>query len=822
MNHAAPSRSSAASDDAAVALRGASLAFLRNPAAGSAATLASTTSPPEEPSSSSSSSSHRSEGVSLAVNSNSSSQPRSIRHATGAADSSDATAHKNDHSSHHTSEADASGYQASLVAARLHQLNGSSFAQQQQQQQQQPLVSVSTQRVHPKNPSFIAATLAASRGAGPSPTTLQPQQTSRRTMNSGLASETAASTPSDDAVDSESIPATGKLISLFEQGGGAGSARRRSPSLDAHGERLRGEKRGHERGSSVTSVKPRPAPKPKPKPKPKSKPSSAPPHSISPSPPPGDPPEAIPAAESEVETPAKRSNVVPSSRLPPQLMRSAERSTEKISAMPMPKPKLPPQLSLPFPQATGHNSLNHHQQQAQPRPSPSPPLPPSLSARPKPGSSRKSPSPSRRQESAVDGPRKVQHPRTPSLAGASATPESSSPEPVRLVRPVLPPPVVSRPSSPPQKNGSGRRNQGTASSPSRASENRPTASHSRASSPPNPRVSHQQRLVAGTGQRSGAGSRHREASVASVSHFNPTAPSSSRTEFGLPIVPFVPAPAPAPPPPRKALRREMPPPPLPRDGKRDSVASAPTSPVLAPHYSRRQLTQTSGNNNSSSNNLPLDPLTNAIMAGSLASAKLTPHNTGSSLPPPSLPQRQRSPRLLQTLRQPPGSQDDDPERVKIAHRHKLSSNKHAHQEGTRRRWRDQVTQRERKRYEAVWASNRGYSMFLHGHGHGHGLDHGHGRPSPPDPSHRSPDESECVFNVVVREIWKRSRLPQDELMEVWELVDRSHGGMLTRQEFVVGMWLIDQRLRGRKIPTRVSDSVWDSVNGVRLPQPRRK
>jgi hypothetical protein len=71
-----------------------------------------------------------------------------------------------------------------------------------------------------------------------------------------------------------------------------------------------------------------------------------------------------------------------------------------------------------------------------------------------------------------------------------------------------------------------------------------------------------------------------------------------------------------------------------------------------------------------------------------------------------------------------------------------------------------------------------------------------------------------VANVIVRDIWRRSRLPEDELAEVWDLVDRDRRGVLGKQEFVVGMWLIDQRLKGRKIPTKVSSSVWGSANGV--------
>ena len=72
-----------------------------------------------------------------------------------------------------------------------------------------------------------------------------------------------------------------------------------------------------------------------------------------------------------------------------------------------------------------------------------------------------------------------------------------------------------------------------------------------------------------------------------------------------------------------------------------------------------------------------------------------------------------------------------------------------------------------------------------------------------------------VLNLVVRDIWSRSRLPVEDLEEVWDLVDRRGNGMLQRDEFVVGMWLIDQKLKGRKLPWKVSDSVWSSL---RYPQ----
>ncbi|KAL2135456.1 hypothetical protein VTI74DRAFT_8442 [Chaetomium olivicolor] len=280
--------------------------------------------------------------------------------------------------------------------------------------------------------------------------------------------------------------------------------------------------------------------------------------------------------------------------------------------------------------------------------------------------------------------------------------------------------------------------------------------------------------------------------------------------------------------------------------------------------------------------LPLDSLTNAIVASNLASSRLTintpsqpppvpaprrsgrnhthgtvsplqPHHTAESLrsqltggsskshhrTPQQPLQPQRSGKLLQTLRSPhsPALSDDEDARRRMHHLHRkrnkvnkalLMGAKHAHHEGSRRRWRDEITARERRRYEAVWASNRG--LFLR---EGWAFHHDpEGQDGPGTQPHFQIEssravtgpEADLVVNVVVRDIWARSRLPADELAEVWDLVDRGQRGALARDEFVVGMWLIDQRLRGRKIPARVSQSVWDSArgggSGVVVPLPK--
>ena len=156
--------------------------------------------------------------------------------------------------------------------------------------------------------------------------------------------------------------------------------------------------------------------------------------------------------------------------------------------------------------------------------------------------------------------------------------------------------------------------------------------------------------------------------------------------------------------------------------------------------------------------------------------------------------------------------------VKRGRKNPMKKHPNKHHEGDRRRWRDLVSDRERKRYEGLWASNKG--LFA----------------SPTMPKNhqgilplssqsnlstvslnrgnlaylRAPP-GDCVSSLIVRDIWSRSRLPTDVLSDIWELVDRNGTGMLGRDEFVAGVWLIDQRLKGRKLPQRVGDSVWSSV-----------
>lgn len=234
--------------------------------------------------------------------------------------------------------------------------------------------------------------------------------------------------------------------------------------------------------------------------------------------------------------------------------------------------------------------------------------------------------------------------------------------------------------------------------------------------------------------------------------------------------------------------------------------------------------------NTLSPHLTEDSLANAIVASSLASSRAPSPTklTGPPLPARhvkaqkvlyyqqhhdnSLYSRTPSPAkgMRQTMRGPPSLDDEAPNAPYVhrpGRRNLLKKHPNKHHEGDRKRWRDEVTERERKRYEGVWAANRGIHMANLGM-------HGAFDESPSVTAGNA-----MVLNVVAREIWLRSRLPEGVLAEIWDLVDNQSTGTLSREEFVVGMWLIDQRLKGRKLPARVSDSIWASVrhlSGVKL------
>ena len=228
--------------------------------------------------------------------------------------------------------------------------------------------------------------------------------------------------------------------------------------------------------------------------------------------------------------------------------------------------------------------------------------------------------------------------------------------------------------------------------------------------------------------------------------------------------------------------------------------------------------------------LTVDSLADAMVASSLASSR-APSPQKTQLPPPrrhakphslfhrthSADTHSRTPSpskgMRQTMRGPPKS-DEEKEKDRRSKRNRfIKKHPHKHHEGSRKRWRDQITDVERKRYEGVWAANKGLLII----------------PPPPTALNNPLEEVEsdqaqanCVLNIIARDIWSRSHLPDRVLEEVWDLVDHRGAGILSREEFVVGTWLIDQRLKGRKLPMKVSDSVWYSARGLVGIKIRRK
>ncbi|KAL8952819.1 MAG: hypothetical protein Q9222_001291 [Ikaeria aurantiellina] len=221
--------------------------------------------------------------------------------------------------------------------------------------------------------------------------------------------------------------------------------------------------------------------------------------------------------------------------------------------------------------------------------------------------------------------------------------------------------------------------------------------------------------------------------------------------------------------------------------------------------------------NSTIPQLSVDSLANAMVASSLASSR-APSPTRPPLPPP---RRRSRPHLFHRThsadeansRTPSPSKGimrttmrttlDPGESLAARPRSNRFINKHPnkHHEGDRKRWRDEITEFERKRYEGVWAANRGLLAATYHRGD-------------PTSSTYIFDSASHVINIVARDLWDRSKLPLDVLEEIWDLVDTSGTGALSKEEFVVGMWLIDQTLKGRKLPVKISESVWFSARGL--------
>lgn len=151
-----------------------------------------------------------------------------------------------------------------------------------------------------------------------------------------------------------------------------------------------------------------------------------------------------------------------------------------------------------------------------------------------------------------------------------------------------------------------------------------------------------------------------------------------------------------------------------------------------------------------------------------------------------------------------------------------------------------ITEQERKRYEGVWASNKGNYMS-HVVTRLVGVDYDHSKAtetateeaeastkaarlsSKLDSANNdqqnfhnliSAQPDQLIHGLVVKKIWSRSRLPKQTLEAIWNLVDFRKDGTLNKPEFIVGMWIVDQCLYGRKLNKKVDEEVWESLGNI--------
>lgn len=131
-----------------------------------------------------------------------------------------------------------------------------------------------------------------------------------------------------------------------------------------------------------------------------------------------------------------------------------------------------------------------------------------------------------------------------------------------------------------------------------------------------------------------------------------------------------------------------------------------------------------------------------------------------------------------------------------------------------------IEEHDRKRYEGVWVRNRYSYLNLLSWWPRDSVNKESDDEEKPDTPNEAADDSflinlpedGLILNLVVKAIWERSRLPDDLLCQIYKLVDTRKDSTLDRRSFIVGMWLVDQCLYGRKLPDEVPTMVWDSVD----------
>ncbi|KAF9902449.1 hypothetical protein EC991_004866 [Linnemannia zychae] len=69
-------------------------------------------------------------------------------------------------------------------------------------------------------------------------------------------------------------------------------------------------------------------------------------------------------------------------------------------------------------------------------------------------------------------------------------------------------------------------------------------------------------------------------------------------------------------------------------------------------------------------------------------------------------------------------------------------------------------------------------------------------------------QGEYIEGAKVHAIYVRSRLDSPTLAQIWDLVDVDNAGRLSKAQFCMGLYLIDERLGTGLIPLEVSDELW--------------
>ncbi|KAG0324893.1 hypothetical protein BGZ99_001312 [Dissophora globulifera] len=76
---------------------------------------------------------------------------------------------------------------------------------------------------------------------------------------------------------------------------------------------------------------------------------------------------------------------------------------------------------------------------------------------------------------------------------------------------------------------------------------------------------------------------------------------------------------------------------------------------------------------------------------------------------------------------------------------------------------------------------------------------------------RTVSTGDYIEGAKVHAIYVRSRLDSKTLAQIWDLVDVDCAGRLSKAQFCMGLYLIDERLASGLIPLEVSDELWVSV-----------